>query len=138
MQQKNCFLHLWRFISISKDSQFVLLSVMSIRVLKGIPSRMNIATPPPREFRSFPTTEYPGMVISASVTLGLSQVSETVKTSKVLSLRRRRMESILCVMLRTLRWEILKPRIVGRFVDCVTVGPGFKDTSLDKQIIIIA
>ena len=25
-------------------------SVMSIRVLKGIPSRMNIATPPPREF----------------------------------------------------------------------------------------
>ena len=138
MQQKNCFLHLWRFISISKDSQFVLLSVMSIRVLKGIPSRMNIATPPPREFRSFLTTEYPGMVISASVTLGLSQVSETVKTSKVLSLRRRRMESILCVMLRTLRWEILKPRIEGRFVDCVTVGPGFKDTSLDKQIIIIA
>ena len=137
MQQTNCFLHLWRLISISKDSQFVLLSVMSIRVLKGIPSRMNIATPLPREIRSFLTTEYPGMVNSASVTL-LSQVSETVKTSKVLSLRRRRMESILCEMLRTLRWEILKPRIVGRFVDCVTVGPGFKDTSLDKQIIIIA
>ena len=35
-------------------------------------------------------------------------------------------------------WKILKPRIVGRLVDRVTVGPGFKDTSLDKQIIIIA
>ena len=33
-----------------------IMSVMSIRVLKGIPSRMNIATPPPREFRSFLTT----------------------------------------------------------------------------------
>ena len=137
MQQTNCLLHLWRFISISRDSQFVLLSVMSVRVLKGIPSRMKITTPPPREFRSFLTIEYPVMVISASVTLGLSQVSETAKISKVLSLRSR-MESILCVMLRTLRWEILKPRIVGRFVDCVTVGLGFKDTSLDRQIIIIA
>ena len=39
-----------------------------VRVLKGILSRMKIATPPPREFRSFLTIEYPGKVISASVT----------------------------------------------------------------------